>query len=65
MILELDAVGLAGCHDYITMYQLWILEKAEKATRSNLLDALRAIGQNNVVIVVNKYEEYVKSLTVS
>ena len=62
VILELDAVGLAGCHDYITMYQLWILEKAEKATRNNLLDALRAIGQNNVV---NKYEEYVKSLTVS
>ena len=62
VILELDAVGLAGCRDYISMYQLWIKEKAKKATRSNLLDALRAIGQYNVAY---KYEEYVKSLTVS
>ena len=60
--LELDADGLAECHDCISMYQLWIQEKAEEATRSNLLDVLRAIGQNNVAY---KYEEYVKSLTVS
>ena len=62
VILELDDVGLAGCHNYIRMYQLWIQEKAEEATRSNLLDALRATGQNNVAYL---YEEYVKSLTVS
>ena len=62
VILELDAVCLDGCHDYIRMYQLWIQEKAEEATRSNLLEALGAIGQNNVAY---KYKEYVKSLTVS
>ena len=62
VILQLDDECLAGCHDYISMYQLWIQEKADAATRSNLLHALRAIGQNNVAY---NYEEYVKSLTVS
>ena len=60
--LGLDEQGLAECCDYIRMYQLWIEEKAEAATRGNLLDALRDIGQNNVA---HKYEEYVKSMTVS
>ena len=40
------------------MYQLWIMEKAENATRRNLLVALRAIGQNNVA---RKYEEYLET----
>ena len=56
--LELDGVALAGCYDYVSMYQLWIMEKAENATRRNLITALRAIGQNNVAF---KYENYLKS----
>ena len=28
--LELNSVGLDGCHDCIRMYQLWIQEKANK-----------------------------------
>ena len=57
--LGLDRVDLAECHDYTSMYQLWFEEKAREATRRNLLDALRAIRQNNVVI---KYEDYLKTL---
>ena len=57
--LGLDSVDLAGCHDYTSMYQLWIMEKAREATRRNLLDALSAIRQNNVRI---KYEDYLKSI---
>ena len=56
--LQLDSVKLAGCHDYTSMYQLWIMEKAENATRRNLLVALRAIGQNNVA---RKYQEYLEA----
>ena len=41
--LQLDGVSLAECHDLTSMYQLWIQEKADKATRRSLLDALRAI----------------------
>ena len=41
--LQLDGVNLAECHDLTSMYQLWIQEKAYKATRRSLLDALRAI----------------------
>ena len=57
--LQLDSVKLAGCHDYTSMYQLWIMEKAENATRRNLLVALRDIGQNNVA---RKYEEYLETI---
>ena len=56
--LGLDSVDLDGCHDYTRMYRLWIMEKAREATRKNLLDALRAIGQNNVAI---KYKDYLKT----
>ena len=35
--LELSSVALAGCHDYSKMYQLWIMEKAEKTTRNKYL----------------------------
>ena len=59
MKLELDGVALAGCHDYVSMYQLWIMEKAENATRRNLINALIAIGQNNTVRI---YKEYLKSI---
>ena len=59
MKLELDSVALAGCHDYVSMYQLWIMEKAENATRRNLINALIAIRQNNTVRI---YKEYLKSI---
>ena len=55
--LELDSVALAECHDNVSMYQLWLEEKAEKATRRNVIAALRAIQQNSVA---KKYEDYLK-----
>ena len=55
--LQLSDVALAECHDCIEMYQLWIMEKAENATRRQLISALRAIRQNNVA---HKYEDYLK-----
>ena len=57
--LELDSVDLAGCTDLTSMYQLWIEEKAEMATRRNLLTALRSIKLNNVAWT---YENYLKTL---
>ena len=58
--LELDNVSLNGCRgDLSRVYDLWIQEKAQNATRKNLLDALRAIGQNDVAY---RYEEYLKNL---
>ena len=56
--LELDSVGLAGCTDLTSMYQLWIREKANMATRRNLLTALRSIRDNNVAW---KYESYLRT----
>ena len=56
--LELDTETLAECHDYTSMYQLWLQEKAENATRRNLIAALRAIRQNNVA---RNYEDYLKT----
>ena len=55
--LELDSEDLAGCTDMTRMYQLWIKEKANMATRRNLLTALRSIRDNNVAW---KYESYLK-----
>ena len=61
--LKLDNVNLEGCGDNLSrMYNLWIQEKAETATRRNLLSALRAINQNNVA---KKYEDYLKTLVSS
>ena len=60
--LELDCVNLAGCTDLGHMYQLWIQEKAEEATRRNLLTALRAIGQNDVA---RQYKDHLKGFLVS
>ena len=57
--LGLDSADLAGCCDCTSMYQLWIMEKARGATRRSLLDALRAIRQNNVAIT---YEDYLKTI---
>ena len=60
--LELNGVDLAGCTDFTRMCQLWIEEKAEKASRRNFLNALEAIRQNNVV---HEYKEYLRQLLVS
>ena len=59
--LELSDVALAECHDCTTMYQLWIMEKAENATRRKLISALKAIRQNKVSY---NYEQYLKTLCV-
>ena len=56
--LELDSVDLAGCTEVTSMYQLWIQEKAEMATRRNLLTALRSIRENNAA---RKYENYLRT----
>ena len=56
--LELDIVNLDGCNKLASMYRLWIGEKAEKATRKNLLTALRSIKENNVAW---KYENYLRT----
>ena len=58
--LQLNNVDLAGCHDCIEMYQLWIMEKAETATRRKLISALREIRQNNVAY---NYEQYLKTVS--
>ena len=60
--LELDLVDLAGCTDIARMYQLWIQQKAQDASRRNLLTALRAIRQNNAAW---QYKSYLKRLVVS
>ena len=59
--LKLDDTNLAGCNNLTRTYQLWIQEKAENATRRNLLNALRAINQNNVA---KKYEDHLRTLIV-
>ena len=56
--LELDSEDLRGCTDLTRMYQLWIKEKAEMATRRNLLTALRSIRENNVTWM---YESYLRT----
>ena len=55
--LELDSVDLAGCRNCTRMYQLWIMEKGNSATRRCLLDALRAIRQKEIA---DAYEDYLK-----
>ena len=57
--LKLNSMALAGCDECINMYQLWIMEKAENATRRNLITALRAIRQN---YVADAYEHYLKKM---
>ena len=57
--LELDSVDLNGCTDLARMYELWIQQKAEMATRRNLLSALRSIGRSNVA---RKYENYLRTM---
>ena len=59
--LELNDVTLAECHDCTEMYQLWIMEKAENATRRKLISALRAIQQNDVAY---HYEQHLKTVSV-
>ena len=59
VILQLDRVNLAKCHDYTSVYQLWIEEKAQNATRRSLLDALTTIGLNDVA---SKYKDHLKTM---
>ena len=56
--LELDSVDLDGCTDLARMYQLWIQQKAEMATRRILLTALQSIRENNVA---RMYENYLRT----
>ena len=58
ILLNLDGEDLRGYTDLTSMYQLWIQEKAEMATRRNLLTALRSLRQNNVAM---QYEDYLKT----
>ena len=60
--LELDDVDLDECNDIARMYRLWIQQKAQNATRRNLLIALRAIRENNAAW---QYEQYLKRSLVS
>ena len=57
--LELDNVDLAGCHDCTKMYQIWLQDKGENATRRRLLGALTDIRQNDVA---RKYKEHIDKL---
>ena len=57
--LELNDVDLAECSECTAMYQLWIMEKAENATRRKLISALRSIKQNNVAYT---YEQHLKTV---
>ena len=57
--LKLDNVDLAASKNHTDVYQLWLDEKSLQATRRNLIDALRAIGQNRVV---DKYIAYLKTI---
>ena len=59
--LQLDSVNLAECNSLTSMYHLWIQEKADKATRRSLLDALRAIKLNNVARIYENYLETIVS----
>ena len=57
--LELDSEDLRECTDLTSMYLLWIQQKAEMASRRNLLTALRSIRENNVAWT---YESYLRTL---
>ena len=59
--LELNDLILAGCYDCTEMYQLWIMEKDESATRRKLISALRATGQNNIA---HNYKHHLKTVFV-
>ena len=57
--LGLDSVNRRGCHGYDSMYQLWLEEKGNGATRRVLIKALRDKKLNNVA---DNYEKYLKTL---
>ena len=54
--LGLDAVRLSECNGYDKMYQIWLQEKGDGATRRNLIINLRTIKLNKVA------DDYVKHL---
>ena len=57
--LGLDSVNLGGCHGYADMYQSWLKEKGDGATRRVLINALRDKLLNNVA---DDYVKYLKKL---
>ena len=56
IMLGLDAVRRDQCNDYDKMYQLWLDDKGDSATRRALIKALRDIRQAKVA------DDYVKYL---
>ena len=60
IVLSLDSVDQSNCHDCISVYKLWLEEKAENTTRRNLLVALREIRQNNVA---REYQTYLETVS--
>ena len=54
--LGLDNVDLDKCNGYDSMYQLWLQEKGDSATRRSLINALRIKKLNKVA------DDYVKFL---
>lgn len=58
ILLSLDSVDLGNCHDCTRMYQLWLQEKAENATRRILLTAMKKRRENSAA---RKYEAYLKT----
>ena len=57
--LGLDSVNLGGCRGYAKMYQSWLQEKGDGATRRVLIIALRAKLLNSVA---DDYVKYLKTL---
>ena len=57
--LTLDDESLGQCNGYDSMYQLWLQEKGDGATRRVLIKALRDKNLNNVA---DNYVKYLKTL---
>ena len=57
--LGLDSVNLGGCHGYADMYQLWLQQKGDGATRIVLIKALKEKLLTNVA---DDYVKYLKKL---
>lgn len=60
--LGLDDVYLGGCNGYDSMYQLWLQQKGDGATRRSLINALRDKMLNKVADDYTKYLRKMVSL---
>ena len=58
--LKLNDVSLAECNSCAAVYQLWLDEKGNHATRRVLLAALR---DNRQAAVADKYVDYLKKVS--